>query len=313
MRYNKEALTMFFNPESPLDNPESEVPADVPSDVPTDIPVDAPADIPAHDGAPLATVTANRSALAVTAGVMLSLLSAWAVYAANDKNMSKIEKDRLEHGQKFENAHPSKDSTEARERREKREHAMEHPGESHKGPPGHIGNSAYPGHPNPPGFEGPNGKPTFMNRKMRGHQHHVDRPARTAAQAKHWQDNRMWRQAGTWAGADSWANARAKDWKKERTTWPLRGGYGGAFITQAEYDKHYSVSHNFRIGDQPKMKNGYAHFRHEGDQFVIVDPYPENWNEKWHSSDDVYLDYNQGYYLHNRQHPGSPLAVMVLE
>lgn len=92
-----------------------------------------------------------------------------------------------------------------------------------------------------------------------------------------------------------------------------RGGYGGAFITQPAYEKYYTVAHDFRIGDEPTMIDGYAHFKHEGDEFVIVDPYPENWNTKWHSSDDVYLDYNRGYYLHNRQHTGSPLAVMVLK
>jgi hypothetical protein len=317
MRYNKETHTMFFNPQPPADKPESDVPADIPADVPVEDPANTPddvhADVPAHDGAPLSDLTRHRSALNLTAIGLISLLSAWAVYAANDKDMGKSGKNKLEHGQQFENARPPKDSIEARERREDREHAAVHPGEPHKGPPGHRGNPAYPGHPNPPGFEGPNGKPTFMNRKMRGHQHHEDRPARTSSDAKHWQDKRMWRQPGTWAGADTWANARAKDWTKERTTWPLRGGYGGAFITQAEYEKHYTVSHNFRIGDQPRMKNGYAHFKHAGDHFVIVDPYPENWNEKWHSSDDVYLEYNQGYYLHNRQHPGSPLAVMALE
>ena len=92
-----------------------------------------------------------------------------------------------------------------------------------------------------------------------------------------------------------------------------RGGYGGAFITQPAYEKYDTVAHDFRIGDEPTMIDGYAHFKHEGDEFVIVDPYPENWNTKWHSSDDVYLDYNRGYYLHNRQHTGSPLAVMVLK
>jgi hypothetical protein len=320
---------MFYNAQ-PAEIPDDAFPADVPSDtaqptpdealaddplgVPAQDPMDVPSDVPSNRSAH-AEVHPHRMAIAMTGAVLLSLLTATAVFAAKDnKGDNKDPKDPKEHGQSFENAHPPKDSVEARKWKERRdareehEHAAAHPGKPHVGPPGHSKN-----HPTPPGFEGPNGKPTFTNRKMRGHKHHEDRPERTTEDAKHWQDKRMWRQEGTWQGADTWANARAKDWKAQRTTWPLRGGYGGAFITQAEYEKHYTVAHDFRIGDEPKMKNGYAHFSHEGDRFVIVDPYPENWNTKWHSSDDVYLEYNQGYYLINRQHPGSPLAIMVLE
>jgi hypothetical protein len=218
------------------------------------------------------------------AGLVVVTTSAVHAIDAADK----VNKERYEPGHKFEYAHAPVDSAEAHEQRD------------------------YPMGPST-AVKGPNGRLTYVNRKMQGHVHHEDHPSRSAAEAKMWQDKRMWRQAGVWQGGKDWNNARSKNWQADHTHWPQRGGYGGAFITQPEYDKHYTVAHDFRIGDEPKMKNGYAHFDHEGDTFVIVDPYPENWNTKWHSSDDVYLDYNQGYYLHNRQHPGSPLAVMVLE
>ena len=248
---------------------------------------------------PLSRSTGSRFLIgAATLAFAAGLLSLSASPAFADDAMTKSEKEKYEPGHKFEYAHPPKDSAEAKERREAEMRWR------HDHPMGNAG--AKNGH-------GPKGKKTHVNSKMKGHTHHEDHPMRSDEDAKKWQDNRMWRQTGTWQGGKDWNNARSKNWQRDHSTWPQRGSYGGAFITQPEYDKHYTVAHDFRIGDEPKMIDGYAHFKHEGDEFVIVDPYPENWNTKWHSSDDVYLDYNQGYYLHNRQHTGSPLAVMVLK
>ena len=39
--------------------------------------------------------------------------------------------------------------------------------------------------------------------------------------------------------------------------------------------------------------------------------WPEFWSDHWYANDDVYIDYNDGYYLHNRRHPGVSLAISV--
>lgn len=41
----------------------------------------------------------------------------------------------------------------------------------------------------------------------------------------------------------------------------------------------------------------------------MADPYPEDWSEKWYDSDDVYIDYDDGYYLYNRSYPKSGLRL----
>jgi hypothetical protein len=33
-------------------------------------------------------------------------------------------------------------------------------------------------------------------------------------------------------------------------------------------------------------------------------PWPESWGENWYETDDLYIDYDSGYYLNNRQYPG---------
>jgi hypothetical protein len=229
----------------------------------------------------------HRPKLLLIGTMMLTLLTAAAVFAAN-KPGGNMDKSRLEHGQKFENAHPPthEDSLEAR-----RDSAA---WVERKGRPRH-------------------GNPTFMNRKMMGHSKHEDRPSRTETNAKEWQNKRMWRQNGTWQGSATWLGSRATDWQNERASWPQRGGYGGAFVSQADYDRHFSTAHDFRLKSQPDMKRGYPHFKRDGVHFMMVDPYPQHWNEKWHETDDVYIQYDQGYYLHNRRDPAHAIAVMVLQ
>ena len=61
------------------------------------------------------------------------------------------------------------------------------------------------------------------------------------------------------------------------------------------------------------MYMGYPRFTYGGFSFLLVDPWPESWDESWYSADDLYIDYDgTGYYLYNRQFPGEGLAVMVL-
>jgi hypothetical protein len=218
--------------------------------------------------------------------MLLSLLSAAAVIAAPRAEKNRDE-SKLEHGQKFENAHPGKnDSLTTRRDSAARAHAMTRPRNGHE---------------------------TYTNGRMSGHWKHEDRPSRTEPQARKWQDKRMWRQEGTWQGHKNWEGTRATDWQSQHATWPQRGGYGGAFISQADYDRHFSTAHDFRLKSKPDMKRGYPHFTRDGAHFVMVDPYPQSWNAKWYETDDVYIQYDQGYYLHNRRDPGPAIAVMVLQ
>lgn len=53
-------------------------------------------------------------------------------------------------------------------------------------------------------------------------------------------------------------------------------------------------------------------FAYRDYSFIIVDPWPENWGNGGYESDDVYVDYDDGYYLYNRNHPGVAIAVTVV-
>jgi hypothetical protein len=44
---------------------------------------------------------------------------------------------------------------------------------------------------------------------------------------------------------------------------------------------------------------------------MLVDPWPEYWAENWYATDDVYIAYDNGYYLYDRRHPGVGLAITV--
>ena len=68
----------------------------------------------------------------------------------------------------------------------------------------------------------------------------------------------------------------------------------------------------FRIGSQPSIVGGYPEFQYGGYTFMMVDPWPENWAANWYSADDVYVGYNNGYYLYNRDYPGEALAITVV-
>lgn len=44
---------------------------------------------------------------------------------------------------------------------------------------------------------------------------------------------------------------------------------------------------------------------------MLVDPWPEYWSDDWYAT-DVYVDYDDGYYLCNRRHPGVGIAITVV-
>jgi hypothetical protein len=45
---------------------------------------------------------------------------------------------------------------------------------------------------------------------------------------------------------------------------------------------------------------------------MMVDPWPESWSEDWYATDDVYVGYDNGYYLYNRRDPGFGIALTVM-
>ena len=68
----------------------------------------------------------------------------------------------------------------------------------------------------------------------------------------------------------------------------------------------------FRIQSQPIIVGGYPRFQYGGYTFMMVDPWPENWAQNWYSADDVYVGYDNGYYLYNRDYPGEAIAITVV-
>ena len=56
---------------------------------------------------------------------------------------------------------------------------------------------------------------------------------------------------------------------------------------------------------------GYPRFQYGGFSFLLVDPWPQDWSEDWYANDDVYIDYDDGYYLYNRSFPQERLAITI--
>jgi len=94
--------------------------------------------------------------------------------------------------------------------------------------------------------------------------------------------------------------------------WAQRGGYGGYFIPQATFGMSFGSGHFFRLGGMPVMYMGYPRFSYGGFSFLMVDPWPGDWDPNWYSADDVYIDYDDGYYLYNRRYPRERLAVTII-
>jgi hypothetical protein len=152
------------------------------------------------------------------------------------------------------------------------------------------------------------GKPPKAPYPMRSNQH-WNTPGEIGA----WQRQRKWRHPEAWAGHESWQGAHAQDWETERRSWPDRGGYRGRMVHQADFVRFFGEENPFRLLWQPKMQSGYPHFHQKGNTFRMVDPYPESWGPRWYRTHSVFVDYDRGYYLHNRRHPGEAVAVMVVQ
>jgi hypothetical protein len=59
------------------------------------------------------------------------------------------------------------------------------------------------------------------------------------------------------------------------------------------------------------MYMGYPRFAYGGFSFMLLDPWPDSWGENWYDSDDLYVVYDNGYYLYDRRYPGVGLAISV--
>ncbi len=137
-------------------------------------------------------------------------------------------------------------------------------------------------------------------------------PHRTQQQAVAWQQQRGWLQQGGWQGQDTWQQGRAQQWEREHRTWVQRGGYGGYYIPQDRFSLYFGREHWFRMHHRPVIYMGYPRFEYSGYSFLLVDPWPEYWSENWYEADDVYIDYDDGYYLSNRRYPRVRLAITVV-
>jgi hypothetical protein len=138
---------------------------------------------------------------------------------------------------------------------------------------------------------------------------------RTQQQATAWQQQRGWVGQGGWQGNNTWQQGRARQGDREHRTWAQRGGYGGYYIPQSRFIANFGSQHWFRMRNRPTMYMGYPRFSYGGFSFLLVDPWPEYWEENWYAADDVYIDYDNyddGYYLYNRRQPSVRLAITVV-
>lgn len=68
----------------------------------------------------------------------------------------------------------------------------------------------------------------------------------------------------------------------------------------------------FRLRERPAIYQGYPRFRYQGFSFLVVDPWPETWGDDWYSTDDVYIEYDDGYYLHSNRDPSVAIAITAV-
>lgn len=134
---------------------------------------------------------------------------------------------------------------------------------------------------------------------------------RSRDEARTWQERMAWRQ-DAWQPHPTWQEHRARRWEVEHRTWTQRGGYGGYFIPEAQFNPSFGEPHGFRLAGRPAIYGGYPRFWCRGYWFLIVDPWPEFWIDDWYLDDDLYIDfYLDGYYLFNRRYPHVGIALAV--
>jgi hypothetical protein len=59
------------------------------------------------------------------------------------------------------------------------------------------------------------------------------------------------------------------------------------------------------------MYLGYPEFSYGGFSFLMVDPWPSDWASDWYMSDDVYIGFDDGYYLYDRRYPQEGVAISI--
>jgi mannose-6-phosphate isomerase-like protein (cupin superfamily) len=143
-------------------------------------------------------------------------------------------------------------------------------------------------------------------------QQHYQPQQRTRQQAVAWQQQRAWAPQGSWQPHTDWQQGRSQNWGNEHRNWGQRGGYGGYYISASIFGVSFGSQHYFRMHSRPYMYMGYPRFSYGGYSFLLLDPWPYAWGDNWYASDDVYIDYDNGYYLYNRRYPGVGLAVSVV-
>jgi len=137
-------------------------------------------------------------------------------------------------------------------------------------------------------------------------------PGRAPHEAREWHQGNGWQRQGGWGRHDRWEDHRARDWHGEHRGWGQRGGYGGYYIPRGRYERRFGPEHPFRIYRQPVIYQGYPRFSYGGSSFLIVDPYPESWPVDWYARSDVYVGYDDGYYLYSQSDPSIALAITVM-
>jgi len=66
------------------------------------------------------------------------------------------------------------------------------------------------------------------------------------------------------------------------------------------------------MDSRPVMYMGYPRFSYGGFSFLLVDPWPQYCADDWYDSDNLYIDYDDGYYLYDQRYPYVRLAVSVI-
>ena len=155
-------------------------------------------------------------------------------------------------------------------------------------------------------------RPQQQQRQSSQRAYQQRQPQRTRQQAVAWEKQRGWLRQGGWQGGTTWQQAGARRWENQHRNWAQRGGYGGYYIPQDRFSLYFGRRHWFRMHSRPVMYMGYPRFAYGGYSFLLLDPWPGYWGEDWYQADDVYVDYDDGYYLYNRRYPSVRLAISVV-
>jgi hypothetical protein len=137
-------------------------------------------------------------------------------------------------------------------------------------------------------------------------------PSHTEQQARQWQQQQGWRKGSAWHGSGTWRQGSSSHWASEHRTWAQRGGYRGYYIPEIRFRAVLGRQHLFRLHVQPVIYLGYPRFEYAGFTFLLVDPWPDYWSLDWYDDDDLYIVYDDGYYLCDVRYPQIMLALVVL-